>query len=61
MIDSLIDSMGTSVQKIKRVPYPKRDIASKIDNLFWISWQTGSSWKFFLAESYLTKFSATFL
>jgi len=42
-MDSLIDSKGISVQKgaLSQKRY------SKIANLFWISWQTGSSWKNF--------------
>ena len=58
-INSLIDSIGTSVQKMKRVPYPKRDIVkSPISCAF--HGKLEAVGKFFLVESYITEFDATF-
>ena len=45
-IDSLIYSLGTSVQKMQKVTL-SQERYSKIINLFWVSWQTGRVGKLF--------------
>ena len=58
-MDSLIDSIGTSVQKTpQRVPHPKRDIVESPIS-FGFHGKLEAVGKFVLAESYLTKFNAT--
>ena len=59
-MDSLIDSMGTSVQKTTKGPYPKRDIVKSTVS-FGFHGKLEAVGNFFLAESYQTKFNATFL
>ena len=56
-MDILIDSIG---KKRLRVPYPKRDIV-KSPISFGFHGKLEAVGNFFMAESYLTKFNATFL
>ena len=60
-MDSLTDSIGTSVHKKgKRVPYPKRDIV-KSPISFGFHGKVEAVGKNILAESNITKFNATSL
>ena len=59
-IDSVIDSIGTFVQKTKKgCLIPKRDIV-KSPISFEFHGKQEAVGKIFLAESYITKFNATF-
>ena len=59
-IDSLIDSMGTSVQKTAKGALSQKSYC-KIANLFWISSKLEAVGQNLLAEYDITKFNATFL
>ena len=58
-MDSRIGILGTTVQKRKIVPCPKRDIA-KLPISFGFHGKLETVGNLFLAESYQTKFNATF-